>query len=100
MLRSRPGETCVYPKSLASRGKMMQKAGPGAPDRPDLDLLTYLGRIFAPKRSTTELGLQFFDKGLAEPGRRRRDGDPGGFHGCRLGAGVALAAGNDRAGMA
>src|SRR6266850_5629686 len=56
--------------------------------------------MFAPKRPKTELRLQFFDKGMSEPSGRRRDRDSGRFHGSGLGAGVALAAGNDRAGVA
>src|ERR1700757_4132178 len=57
------------------------------------------GRRSLRKEPKNELRLQFFDKGPSKPGRRRRDRDSGRFH-CRgLGTGVALAAGNDRAGM-
>src|SRR5260370_42597563 len=52
------------------------------------------------KQPKNELGLKFFGKGMSEPRRRRRDCDSGRFHGRGFGTGVALAAGDDRAGMA
>src|SRR5665811_513155 len=52
------------------------------------------------KEPKIELRLQFFDKGLSEPGRRWRDRDSRSLHRRGLGAGIALAAGDDRTGMA
>src|SRR5450755_3928651 len=63
-------------------------------------LLPYLRQMFSAKRPKNELGLQFFDKSFAEPRWRRRDRDSGGFHRRGLGTCIALASGNDRAGMA
>src|SRR6185437_3735320 len=51
------------------------------------------------KEQKTELGFQFLDKGLAEPRRRRRNGDSRRLHRRGLGTGVALAARYDRPGV-
>src|SRR5262249_8497641 len=58
------------------------------------------GRFAGRKAERTESVPQYFDQSLAEARRRRRDTDPGGFHRRDLGFGIALAAGNDGAGMA
>src|SRR6185437_532894 len=52
------------------------------------------------KEQKNELGFQFLDKGLSEPRRRRRDRDSGRLHSRSLGTCIALAARNDRAGVA
>src|SRR6202008_4491405 len=52
------------------------------------------------KEPWIESGFQFFDQGLSEPGGRGRAGNAGRFHRGGLGAGIALAAGDDGAGMA
>src|SRR4029079_9004351 len=60
----------------------------------------YLWRFYLNGSLKTQLALQDFDQGLAESRRGRRNLDSGGFHRRNLRLGIALAASNDRAGVA
>src|SRR5689334_4512195 len=60
----------------------------------------YLCRLYLNGSLKTGSALQDFDQGLTEARRGRRNLDPGRLHGCDFGFGVALAARDDRAGMA
>src|SRR5215204_3233073 len=71
---------------------------PAAGRRPSFVL--YVETDYDRESGNNELSLQNFGQRPAKPGWRRRYFNTGGFHSGNLGLGVALAAGNDRPGMA
>src|SRR5579872_544302 len=100
MQHSRPGETWERPDDfLASRVADGAEPARKAFGRRFLNLYPIWGETSCSKERKIELRLQFFGEGLSKARRRRRDGNSGRFHSGSLGSSIALAAGNDRAGV-